>query len=151
MVTSRAAVVGGNFFVPCVPYCARRDASSCWRCFSGFPRASLVGVETKERSATLLSRCSPLCCPASLCRILPQRFRPECRSATAKRAVFAWKRRNDLYIAEISTYKASFARGKLVAASQRCRKTSLHSAIIIMHRACKVVILRLKISWRSRC
>lgn len=39
----------------------------------------------EERSATLLSHCSPLCCPTSLRCILPQHFRSECRLDARRR------------------------------------------------------------------
>jgi len=82
---SRGSTNGGqpmHFFVPCVPYCAHCEAMRCivvlMMLFRDFPTHRYwLTKYVKERSATLLSHCSRLYCPASLRRILPQRFRSE--------------------------------------------------------------------------
>lgn len=90
----------------------------------------------EERSATLLSRCSPLCCPASLRRILPQRFRSECRlDARRRRFVHG----NDAMICISRRFQRtkpdyfSSLRPRHARRLQR-RKTSLHDSYYIAPR-----------------
>lgn len=126
-----------NFFVPCVPYCARRDASSCWRCFSGFPRtSSLVRLRRTKRDSfyrTALLYVVPLPCAAYYRSVSAS----ECRSDGQESSFCVETTRRFVYHRDFNVQNELRPRQ-----ARRCNvgKQVYTLPILIMHRA---IILRL--------
>lgn len=101
----------------------------------------VTGRLRRARRATLLSHCSPLCCPASLRRALPQRFRPECRAdATAREQLLG---ENDATICAScrdfnvqSELRPRQTRRSVAASSEK----QVYTPIVIMHRAYEIIM-----------
>lgn len=121
-----------NFFVPCVPYCAHRDATSrrADDAFSGISPSPVDYVVTKNEALlfyrTALLYVVPLLHAAYYRSISAQNV-ARMLGGDGQRAVFAWKRRQRRFVhRRFQRTKRGFARGELVAATAenkftRCR------------------------------